>query len=165
MKPLLRALTVVLLFTLAACASGPRYDTRAVDSTLTAAQVAAAPTAYGGTPVVWGGVIIVTRNEPGFTEMELLSYPLDSAQRPDTGEREQGRFLVRHNSYLEAVDYAPGRLLTVSGTIATVLQGKVGEAPYTFPVVQSSDVYLWPRDGRSRSEPQFHFGIGVIFGR
>lgn len=158
-------LMVAVIFGLAGCTSGPRYDTRAVDSKLTAAQVAAAPTAHSGERVVWGGVIIITRNQPGYSEMEILSYPLDSAQRPDTSRAEQGRFIVRHNHYLEAVDYAPGRHLTVSGKIDKVLAGKVGDAPYTFPLIQADDVYLWPREGRTSSEPQFHFGIGVIFGR
>lgn len=159
------ALPAVLLFGLAACASGPRYDTSLVETGLTASQVAAAPAAHSGARVVWGGVIIITRNQPGYTELELLSYPLDSAQRPDTSRGEQGRFLVRHATYLEGVDYAPGRHLTVSGKIDTVLEGKVGDAPYTFPLLQSDDVYLWPRDNREPSSPRFHFGIGVIFGR
>lgn len=165
MKKAWLALMTATLFVLAGCATGPRYDTSRVDTALTAAQVAAAPTAHSGARVVWGGVIIVTRNQTGYTEMEVLSYPLGSAQRPDTGRAEQGRFLVRYSGYLEAVDYAPGRQITVSGKLEKALQGKVGDAPYTFPLVQSDAVYLWPRDERTRSEPQFHFGIGVIFGR
>ena len=97
--------------------------------------------------------------------MELLSYPLDNAQRPDISRGEQGRFLVRHSNYLEGVDYAPGRHLTVKGKIEKVWVGKVGDAPYTFPVVQSEEVYLWPLEYRTPSTPQFHFGIGVMFGR
>lgn len=164
MKPLHFALTVWLLG-LAACASGPRYDTAQVDTRLSAAQLAAAPAAHAGARVIWGGVIITTRNQAGYTEMEVLSYPLNSSQRPDTTLGEQGRFLVRHNRYLEAVDYAPGRQLTVKGTFEKVLEGKVGEAPYSFPVIQSDDVYLWPRNGSTPSSPRVHFGVGVIFGR
>lgn len=156
---------LALLFGLVACATGPRYDTSQVTTSLTANQVASALSSHSGARVVWGGVIITTRNQPGYTEMEVLSYPLDSAQRPDTRLSEQGRFLVRHSSYLEGVDYAPGRQLTVSGKVETVLEGKVGEAPYTFPLVKSDDVYLWPVDGRTQSSPRVHFGIGVIFGR
>lgn len=158
-------LVAILLLGITACASGPRYDTSAVNTRLTAAQVATAPSTHRGARVVWGGVIIVTRNQPGYTEMEILSYPLDSAQRPEISHGEQGRFLLRYNRYLEGVDYAPGRRLTVTGKIESVMQGKVGEAPYTFPLVQADDIYLWPREVRSPSEPQFHFGIGVIFGR
>ncbi|HEY0721905.1 MAG TPA: Slp family lipoprotein, partial [Gammaproteobacteria bacterium] len=164
MKYVPHALTALLLLGLTACASGPRYDTSQVETNLTASQAAAAPAAHGGARVVWGGVIIVTRNEPSYTEMEILSYPLDSWQRPDISRSEQGRFIVRNANYLEAVDYAPGRQVTISGKIEKVMEGKVGEAPYTFPLVQSDEIYLWPRDGRESSAPRFHFGIGVIFG-
>lgn len=164
MKPWSLTLMVFLALTLAACASGPRYDTSKVDATLTAAQVAANPTTHSGAGVVWGGVIIITRNQPDFSEMEILSYPLTSSQRPDISRSEQGRFILRHAGYLEGVDYAPGRSITISGRIEKVMAGKVGEAPYTFPVVQGDNVYLWPVEGTAPSEPRFHFGVGVMFG-
>lgn len=164
MKPVQPFLALILLG-LSACASGPRYDTSNIDPELSAARVAAAPATHSGARVVWGGVIVTTRNLPDYTEMEILSYPLDSAQRPDTRRGEQGRFLARTPRYLEAVDYSQGRRLTVSGTVAQSLAGKVGEAPYTFPVLQADDVYLWPREGSAPSSPQFQFGIGVIFSR
>jgi len=150
---------------LAACAGGPRYDTSTVDTSLTAAKVGATPDSYTGIPVVWGGVIVATRNQPDYTELEILSYPLDGAQRPDTRRAEQGRFLARYAGYLEGVDYAAGRRVTINGRIETTLPGKVGDAPYTFPLLQAKDVYLWPRDSETPSSPQFQFGIGVIFSR
>lgn len=160
LAPLLAALAL-----LNACASGPRYDTRAVDTSLTAAKVAAVPGTHTGVPVVWGGVIVATRNQPDYTELEILSYPLDGVQRPDPRRAEQGRFLARYAGYLEGVDYAPGRSVTINGAVETTLPGKVGDAAYTFPLLQAKDVYLWPRDSAAPSSPQFQFGIGVIFGR
>lgn len=165
MKHAYLALTGALLLGLTACASGPRYDISQVDTGLTAAQVSASPSEHAGARVVWGGVIIITRNQPGFTEMEILSYPLDSIQRPNPRRAEQGRFVARYASYLEGVDYAPGRHITVSGKVEKVIEGKVGDAGYTFPLVQAEDVYLWPHDSRTTSSPQFHFGVGVMFGR
>lgn len=160
----LLALTV-LVPALAGCAAGPRYDTAGVDTGLTAAQVAAAAEAHRDARILWGGVIMVTRNMPDYSEMEILSYPLDGAQRPDTGSGDQGRFLARTSRYLEGVNYAPGRRITLSGRVARTLEGKVGEAPYVFPLIQAEQMYLWPRDGDTPSSPQIHFGIGVIFSR
>lgn len=165
MKPLHFLLGTVMLLGLTACAGGPRYDTSQVNTALTAAQVSAAEATPVGAHVIWGGVIVATRNQPDYTEMEILSYPLDGAQRPDTSRSEQGRFLARHSSYLETVDYAPGRQVTVRGSLAQTLPGKVGDAPYTFPLIQAADIYLWPRDGGAPGRTQFQFGIGVIFGR
>jgi outer membrane lipoprotein len=162
----LRLITAaVLLLGLGACASGPRYDIGRADTGVTAAQVAAAPIAHSGARVVWGGVIITTRNQADHTEIEILSYPLDDDQRPDTSRSEQGRFLARYDRYLEGVDYAPGRHVTVSGTMERTLEGMVGAAPYTFPLILADDVYLWPRDGKAPGSTRFHFGIGVIFSR
>lgn len=154
-----------LVLALAGCATGPRYDTAGVDTGLTAARVSAAPDAHNGARIVWGGVIVTTRNMPDHSEMEILSYPLNGAQRPDTGSGDQGRFLARTSRYLEGVDYAPGRRITVSGRVDKTLEGKVGEAPYVFPLIRAEQMYLWPRDGDTPSSPQIHFGIGVIFSR
>ncbi len=153
----------VVLALVAACASGPRYDTAQVDSSLTPAK-AATSDEFVGRRVLWGGVIVAVRNLAETTEMELLAYPLNDDQRPQTDQPAAGRFLVRHPGYLEAVDYAPGRRLTVLGTLQKRVAGKVDEAPYTYPVLTSEQLYLWPRDSGQPSEPQFHFGIGVIFG-
>ncbi|WP_127478677.1 Slp family lipoprotein [Sulfurivermis fontis] len=158
-------LIAAVLLGLTACAGGPRYDTRAATTDLTAAQVSAAPGTHLGTQVIWGGVIVATRNLTDYTEIEVLAYPLDRNQRPDTGSGEQGRFLARYSGYLESVDYAPGRRLTARGRVEQTVAGKVGDAPYTFPLLQAADIYLWPRDGSAPSGPQFQFGIGVIFSR
>ncbi len=155
---------VVLLATLAGCAGGPRFATRDVDTHLTPATVAAGSTDYTATRVVWGGVIVATHNLPDYTELEVLSYPLDDSQRPDTAGAAQGRFLARYPHYLETMDYAPGRRITISGTLEKVLPGKVGEAPYRFPLIKTDALYLWPRADAVPSSPQFHFGVGVVFG-
>ncbi len=157
-------LIAALLLGTTSCAVGPRYDTRQAEINLTPAMVSASPAAHASAQVIWGGVIVVTRNQPGYTEMEILSYPLDNGQRPDTRRTAQGRFIAHYSGYLEGVDYAPGRQITLRGRVEKVLQGKVGEAPYTFPQVQADDIYLWPIDNRTQSttQPQFHFGVGVI---
>ncbi|MFH7325795.1 Slp family lipoprotein [Desulfurivibrio sp. C05AmB] len=163
MRPVLMTLLVLAL--LAGCATGPRYDTRGVALDLPPAIVSANPEPYRGTPVLWGGPIIATRNLADYSEIEVLSYPLDSAQRPRTDRPHQGRFLLRQPGYLEELDYAPGRLVTVRGRLGSAAAGQVGEAPYTYPVVEVSDLHLWPLTRRDPAQPRFHFGIGVIFGR
>lgn len=161
----MRVVAVAMLLTmLAGCAGGPHYDLRDVDSRLTPVAVAAAGTKYLAARVVWGGLIVATHNLPHYTELEVLSYPLDDSQRPDTAGAAQGRFLARYPHYLETIDYAPGRRITISGTLEKVLPGKVGEAPYTFPLLKADALYLWPRAGGVPSSPQFHFGVGVVFG-
>jgi len=49
-------------------------------------------------------------------------------------------------------------------TVAEILEGKevlpLGEINYTYPLVTSRELYLWPVD-EAGSLPQFHIGIGI----
>lgn len=154
-------LLAVLL--LAGCASGPRYPTEGVELTLTPRQAAGEIDTVRGKTILWGGIIISSTNLKNESRLEILAYPLDSSQYPQTDSSPLGRFLLFKDGYLETVDYAPGRLISVRGPLTATDQGKVGDTRYTYPVVKTRDIYLWPRGGRS--DPRVHFGIGVVFGR
>ncbi len=154
-------LLAVLL--LAGCASGPRYPTEGVELALTPRQAASEIDTVRGKTILWGGIIISSTNLKDQSRLEILAYPLDSNQYPQTDSSPLGRFLLFKDGYLETVDYAPGRLISVRGPLTATEQGKVGDTRYTYPVVKTRDIYLWSRAGRS--DPRVHFGIGVVFGR
>lgn len=160
-----RAACGLVLALLVGCAAGPRFKTAQVDTALTPQQAAAADKSVWGRRVLWGGVIVNTENLPQLSRVEVLAYPLTSDQEPDTKATALGRFLISRRGYLESADYAPGRLVTVTGEIIGTRFGKVGEANYTYAVVQPSGLYLWPKEserGYYDNRPQIHFGIGVI---
>lgn len=156
------ALLVTLLL-LAGCASVPKFDTSQVDRSLTPALVLAQPKAMQGKHVLWGGMIIAATNFPHYTQLEVLGFPLDSDNRPDTARKPQARFLIEKSGYLETVDYAQGRLVTVVGTVAGTRDGKVGQSRYTYPLIRADQLHLWSQGGGSQSRTHFNFGIGVIF--
>lgn len=157
---------LLVLLGLVACATGPRYPTTGIATDLQPVDVAARPGAYTATGVIWGGLIVATRNLDRHTEIEVLGYPLDSRQRPLIQRTPQGRFLVRQAGYLEPVNHAPGRLITVTGTLGENVRGAVGEAPYTYPLVQARALHLWPADTQPENgRTRFNIGVGVIFGR
>ncbi len=161
-----RLQTILILFAallMNGCASGPRYPTEGVELAVTPQQAVAETAALRGKTILWGGIIINSTNLKNQTRLEVLAYPLDGKQYPQTDTPPLGRFLVLRDGYLETVDYAPGRLVTVRGPLAGTESGKVGESSYTYPVVKTQTLYLWPRAGRS--EPRVHFGVGVVFGR
>ncbi|WP_018232482.1 Slp family lipoprotein [Thioalkalivibrio thiocyanodenitrificans] len=157
---------VLTLSFLAGCATGPRYETAGVATDLVPAEVVASPGVYRDSRVIWGGMIVATRNLAEYTEMEVLGYPLEGSQRPATNRSPHGRFLVRKPGYLEEMDYAQGRHITVTGTLGENVDGRVGEAPYVYPVVHATELHLWPEARRAPpGQPRFHIGVGVIFGR
>ena len=85
---------------------------------------------------------------------------LDGDNRPDTEARPTGRFLAEREGYLETVNYAPGRLVTVVGPVTETRRGRIGETEYEYPVVAARRIQLW-QPARRYSEPQVRFGVGV----
>lgn len=164
--PMYGILFLLTLAWLAGCATGPGYQTAAAATDLVPAEVSAHPGDHRDKRVIWGGLIVATRNLDRYTEIEVLGYPLDRNQRPMTSRPPQGRYLVRMPGYLEEVDYAPGRHITVTGTLGQSLEGHVGEAAYTYPLVQAPAIHLWPRAAEGETgRTRFNIGVGVIFGR
>lgn len=155
----LMALAVTLL--LAACASSPPVlETEGVNRTMTPQQVSSGEPTALETPLLWGGVIVSTANLAEHTQLEVLSYPLKGL-RPDTSATPTGRFLIRHEGYLETIDYASGREVSVVGTVTGMQEQNVGEARYEFPVLNDQQIHLWPV-ARPQQEPRLNFGFGVV---
>lgn len=155
-------LFIVLLF---GCTTAPKLDTAGVDQTVTPGSPIKEILAAQGRRVQWGGSIISSINLRDTTQIEVLGYPLEQSGRPATNQAELGRFLVLYDGYLETVDYAPGRLLTVVGTLVEIREGTVGKADYRYPLIAAEQLHLWPQEeAHDYRGPQFHFGIGVGIG-
>ncbi len=151
---------------LSGCASGPGFPVEGVNTDLKPQQASAVPDGAQGERVLWGGRII--HAEPGreTTRIEVLGYPLQRNQKPDTSAGSEGRFVIIHDGYLEPADHAPNRLITVGGYLQQPKQGRIGEADYLYPVIVADDLHLWPEEPRVvREEPRVRFGIGVMISR
>jgi len=154
---------LVLLSLLAACASGPVFDSHGVDHTLTPRRVAAELQDASGKRILWGGVILAITNLKERTDIEVLAYPLDANNRPRRDDDPLGRFIIEQAGYLEPASYSEGRLVTVAGTVSRAVPGKIGESDYAYPVISAQQLYLWPRDS-GYDGTSVHFGIGVGIG-
>ena len=73
----------------------------------------------------------------------------------------EGRFIAKKAGYLETVDYAKGRQVTVTGNFSRVRSGEVGETPYEFPILDADEIVLWPDEGERTTKPRVNFGFGV----
>jgi outer membrane lipoprotein len=156
-----KGLLAIGLLLLTACATTPPLDSSGIDTALTPAQAGNDPAGLKGSRVLWGGMIIAAENLETQTQIEILAYPLDTKQRPDTSAQPYGRFLARRDGYLETADLDNGRLITLTGRLEGTTQAMIGESRYTYPVVQVSEYHLWRR-GDEASGSQVHFGLGVI---
>ncbi|MEE4378360.1 MAG: Slp family lipoprotein, partial [Candidatus Competibacteraceae bacterium] len=92
-----------------------------------------------GASVRWGGTIISLANEPGWTLVEVQAYALDQTGRPSLDTATEGRFLARARIPFDEVVYAPGRPLTLAGT----LQGTVMAGSQVIPIIEANSLYFW----------------------
>lgn len=124
------------------------------------AMAASDPARYQGKRVEWGGLLVATHNRQTHTLIEVLAYPLRADGRPNLGGQPLGRFLATRQGYLEPLEFAAGRLLTVTGPLTGTRRGQVGERDYLYPTMDALQLRLWPRQPPGR-DPRLHLGIGV----
>jgi outer membrane lipoprotein len=153
---------VLMLFALssfAACAPAisKQYRQQA-DQSLSFPVLAADPNAYQGKTVILGGVIAQTTTRTGETELEIVQKPLDSANMPETTDKSEGRFLVIVDRFLDPLIYKKDRKITVAGEVVGSEVRKLDNLDYTYPVIKSQEIKLWPQ---TRSGAPVFLGIGV----
>lgn len=153
-----RFFSPLLMLLLVGCAGNP-IDISSITESRSPQSIIQANAGENG-EVLWGGIILSSENLASGTQIEVLSYPLDHRQYPMQNRKSTGRFLVNHPDYLETVDYAPGRVLTVSGALAGIDKATIGEANYDYVTLVPSQMYLWRKDGQDIA-PAFTVGIGV----
>ncbi|NVJ62334.1 MAG: Slp family lipoprotein [Gammaproteobacteria bacterium] len=110
--------------------------------------------------VRWGGVIAKVSNEDKQSVIEIVAKPLSSSSRPIDKDETGGRFLAILPEFVDPLIYEKGREITVVGQLSNVIEGKVGDMKYLYPVVMVSGHYLW----KPRSEfNDYHHHIGPSF--
>ncbi|WP_415227635.1 Slp family lipoprotein [Psychromonas sp.] len=158
-RPVFMLFTAMLLW---GCTTNDKFASDGIDLTITPQGVVAESAVLKNELILWGGVIISSVNLQDVTQFEILAYPLTSEQKPNTGQAPVGRFLAIQEGYMELTDYAPGRLMTVRGTLHEKRSGRIGKSDYIYPLVNINQLYLWRKQEQVK-EPQFHFGLGVMF--
>ena len=138
-------LLVVACGLLAGCASA--FSDRmleGVDRSLTVGVLRSDPDRYRDARVVLAGEIIETRPRTGSTEIEVLSRPLGDGDAPRRTDASDGRFIVGAPDFLDPAVYAPGRRISVVGTVAGSAERSLGDQPYRYVVIRVAQIYLWP---------------------
>ncbi len=118
------------------------------------------PDHFKGKTILFGGKIIETTPLQGKTRVTILQYPLGFRNKPDLDSGSEGRFIVEASGFLDPVVYSPGRQVTVVGIVGGKEVLPLGEINYTYPIVASRELYLWPADD-AYYLPQFYIGIGI----
>lgn len=108
-------------------------------------QVRAAPASFTGQTVRWGGTIARVENQTGTTHIEVVELPLAGSGRPRDSNASAGRFIAHFTGFLDPVIYAAGKSLTVIGHVEAIVDGKIGDHRYRFPLVKAAQHRLWEK--------------------
>lgn len=148
---------------MAACAPAPIYATSAASVGATPAQVATAPGNFAHLQVIWGGKVIGVTNRQQRTGIRILAYPLDSSQRPRLDRPAEGRFTAVLPGFLDPMSLPAGTPVTVSGRLDGTVVGRVGQAAYTYPLVEvaAGRLHRWTPAEMRKGHPNVSFGVGV----
>ncbi|HXZ43652.1 MAG TPA: Slp family lipoprotein, partial [archaeon] len=156
----LSVLLVIILLLSAACASGISQQARSqVTYSGNFSVLQERPSVHLGEVVMFGGKILETKGSPTSSEITVLQLPLGSSDRPQDGDRSEGRFLLRSVQFLDPAVYRSGLLLTAVGRITGSEVRPIGGLDYAYPIVESIEIKLWPE--RSPVYPGVQFGVGV----
>jgi outer membrane lipoprotein len=151
--------TILLLGALL-CAQGCSYavspEIKAqADRTIPFEKLSAEPRSFAGKTVILGGEIVRIQSTKSGTLIEVLQKELDYWGKPRRTERTGGRFIVSHRAMLDAMVYAPGREITVAGEVTGTEQQGLGEDVAAYPLLQSRELKLWPRERPTSDRPQW----------
>jgi outer membrane lipoprotein len=98
---------------------------------------------YKNAPVRWGGTIVEVENEPNFSAIQVLLYPLGSYGRPDLDENNQGRFVLKSPEFLDPAVYKKDTSITVAGTLAGDTERTIGNKTLRLPLIIAKQIHLW----------------------
>lgn len=151
----------ILILLMAGCAPVISQEVlRDVDKDLPFQAIQRNPESFKGKMILFGGKIIETIPLQDKTQMMVLQFPLDFRNKPSINAASEGRFIVDAQGFLDPVVYSPGRQVTVAGIVDGKEVLPLGEINYTYPVIVSRELFLWPFDDYYYL-PQFYIGIGI----
>lgn len=115
-----------------------------IDTSVTFADLYAAPANYVGRLVQIGGLVIRAKRTTDQTELEILQLPTQAAGPPTTERlRSEGRFLAVRAAFLDPATVPAGTPITVIGVVKGSTTRPLDESEYTYPVVEIKHLIDW----------------------
>ncbi len=147
---------ITLIF-LSACAPVISRDLlQQVDTTIAFKSVFEKPEIYRNKMVLWGGVIVSTRNLKEGTLLEILYKPLGFGNEPEEGDNSEGRFLAISDEYLDSAVYSKDRKVTLAGVVKGRRVQSLDEIEYAYPLIAIKEIYLWPKRSKVDYGPFYY---------
>jgi outer membrane lipoprotein len=149
---------------LSACTSLPKEITDPPSYDLTYIEAVSKVPKFKNAPVRWGGTIVEVENEPDFSAIQILLYPLGYHGRPDLDEPSQGRFVMKTPSFLDPAAYKKNSSITVSGILEGQTERMIGNKTLNLPLIAAKQFHLWQDEDYYNSYGGYGgFGFGSGF--
>jgi len=116
------------------------------DKKITFDMIRADPDAYRGKIIILGGTIVELNNVKSGVLITVDQKPLDYWGKPTRTSRTGGQYLIFYPRYLDFLSYAPGREITVAGTVEGTKLKTLGDATFDYPILTSRELKLWPKE-------------------
>lgn len=147
---------VILL--IGACSNIPETIRYAPEADIRLSDVQKNFSAYQGGRVRWGGTLLEVENTETSTTLQILAYPLRYNGRPNISSIAQGRFIAQTTQFLDPEIYTKDTEITVTGKLTGQAERQIDAKTIKLPVVDSSQLYLWPKYRRRNYGYQYGFG-------
>jgi outer membrane lipoprotein len=121
---------------------------------------------FKNAPVRWGGKVVEVENQPTFSAIQILVYPLGSYGRPNIDENHQGRFVVKSPDFLDPAVYTKDTPITIAGTLIGDTERTIGNKTMRLPLVQAKNIHLWQMEDYGRyygGYGGFGYGYGGFY--
>ena len=123
-----------------------------IDTSVTFADLQAAPGNYVGRVVMVGGVVIKAKRTKDQTEIEVLQLPAEGGGPSTTDRlRSEGRFLAVREEFLDPATVPPGTPITVIGVVSGSTTRPLDETDYTYPILDIKHLIDWSAVASQRS--------------
>jgi len=152
-KTTLATFTIIILFSYGCSRVISKRIRKQVDKDLTFEAVLQNPDAYKGKMVIWGGVIVKTKNLKTKTRIEVLQTYSDRNGIPINTDISEGRFLALYDGYLDSAIYSKGREVTVAGVIKGKKILAIDETKYTYPAISIKEMHIWAQGTKAYTYP------------
>ena len=136
-------LILPLLLLLAACThiiSDKSLDR--ADRTIRFHELQKDPDAFRGKFIILGGFVTGVRQNREGVQLEVMEYPLDSKEMPDTTAKSGGGFLVNLPPEVGYATFKPGVLVTMAGEVVGKEVRYLDKKEYSYPVLVVKEIHI-----------------------
>ena len=138
---------LVLVLLLLLCLSGCTHiisdkSLTLADRSISFGELRKDPDAYRGKFIILGGLITGIRQNKEGVQLEVIEYPLDSEEMPDTSAVPGGPFLVNLPPDVGYATFKPGLVVTMAGEVVGKAVRPLEKAEYIYPVLVVKEIHI-----------------------